>query len=124
MATDFLNIRKTENLHIVMWLLKDTCWVLLWEGAGMFMVIPTLSVAFYITWKMRHYKAELFHNLAVCSWITANSIWMTGEFFYDDTWRTAATVFFVLGILFVSYFYFLYSAMQKRKLRKAARMVS
>lgn len=99
------SIRKFENLHIVLWLLKDTCWVMSWKPMGIFMVLPTLSLAFYITWLSRNDRAELFHNLAVCSWITANSVWMAGEFFYEDTWRTAASVFFFLGILFVGWYY-------------------
>ena len=50
----------------------------------MFMILPTLSLAIYITWKNRAERAELFHNLAVCFWISANSIWMYGEFYLDD----------------------------------------
>jgi hypothetical protein len=99
------SIRKFENLHIVLWLLKDTCWVMLWKPLGMFMIVPTLSLAFYITWLMRSERAELFHNLAVCSWITANSVWMTGEFFYGDSWRSAASVFFFTGFFFVTWYY-------------------
>jgi hypothetical protein len=98
-------IRKFENLHIVMWLLKDTCWVMMYRPIGMFMVLPTLGLAFFITWKMRQLREELFHNLAVCSWITANSVWMTGEFFFDDTWRMLAGCFFFLGLAFLGWFY-------------------
>lgn len=98
-------IRKFENLHIVMWLLKDTCWVLLYRPLGMIMIIPTLSLAFYITWLAKADKAELYHNLAVCCWICANSVWMTGEFFYQDNWRFAASIFFFAGLFFVSWYY-------------------
>ncbi|MFI5218139.1 MAG: hypothetical protein ACHQNT_01535 [Bacteroidia bacterium] len=108
-------IRETENLHIVMWLLKDTCWVMDWRVAGMFMIVPTLTVAIYITWKMREHKAELFHNLAVCNWITANCIWMIGEFFYNDTLRPYARVFFALGILMVIYYYAVHLPVAKRR---------
>ena len=98
-------IRKFENMHIALWLLKDTCWVLTWRMAGMFMIVPTLCVAVYITWKMKEHRAELFHNLAVCLWITANSVWMFGEFFYDDGTRPYAIVFFIAGILCIAYYY-------------------
>jgi len=98
-------IRKFENMHIALWLLKDTCWVMDLKAAGMFMIVPTLSVAFYITWQMKEHKAELFHNLAVCFWIMANSVWMTGEFFYNDSTRPAAMVFFVAGLLCIAYYY-------------------
>ncbi len=69
------------------------------------MVVPTLLLAFFITFKSREDRAELFHNLAVCSWIMANSIWMAGEFFYEDTTRTYAAVFFALGFVFIGWYY-------------------
>ena len=99
------NIDKKQNLHIVMWLFKDTCWALSFKWIGLFMIIPTLSVAFYIAFKTRNIKEDLFHNLAICSWIIANAVWMVGDFFFEDTLRPFATVFFLLGLFFVAYFY-------------------
>lgn len=98
-------IRKFENMHIALWLIKDTSWVLLYKPVGMFMIFPTLSLAFYITWRMRKMREELMHNLAVCSWITANSIWMTGEFYTEDTWREYAAVFFFIGLAIIVWYY-------------------
>lgn len=109
------NIRGKENMHIVMWLLKDTCWVMDWKTAGIFMILPTLGLAFYITWKMRKDKSELFHNLAVCNWIIANSIWMTGEFFYDDTLRPYATVFFASGVCSIIYYYLIHNTFYRKR---------
>jgi hypothetical protein len=106
---DIKSIRGKENTHIVMWLLKDSCWVMDWKMAGLFMIVPTLSLAFYITWKMRENKSELFHNMAVCCWIIANSIWMIGEFYYDDTLRPHARVFFAAGVLCVIYYYLIHT---------------
>jgi hypothetical protein len=100
-------IRKIENLHIALWLLKDTCWVLTYKTAGMLMIIPTISVAVYLTVKLRHNTSELLHNLAVCCWIIANSVWMTGEFYAEDTYRPYATVFFGIGLLLMAYYYFI-----------------
>jgi hypothetical protein len=51
--------------------------------------------------------AELLHNLAVCSWIIANSVWMTGEFYAEDSYRPYATVFFGIGLLLMAYYYFI-----------------
>lgn len=90
-----------------MWLLKDTCWVLSYKTAGMFMIIPTISVAVYLTYKLRKTTTELLHNLAVCSWIIANSVWMTGEFYAEDSYRPYATVFFGIGLLLMAYYYFI-----------------
>jgi hypothetical protein len=103
----FRKIREYENLHILLWLLKDTCWVMLWEVAGLIMIVPTIGVAIHITWLRRHIRADLFHNMAICFWIAANSIWMIGEFFFDDTLRPAAIIFFVSGLISVGYYYIL-----------------
>lgn len=99
------SISKKQNLHIVMWLFKDSCWVLSFKWLGVFMIIPTLTVAFYITYQSRASKIDLFHNLAICSWIIANAIWMVGDFFFNDTFRPYATIFFIAGLILVAYFY-------------------
>lgn len=101
----FDRIRKFENVHILLWLLKDSCWLMDWRVAGMFMVVPTIAMAFYITWLSRSVLKELIHNLAVCCWIMANSIWMAGEFFLNDTTRPVAFVFFLLGLGSIAGFY-------------------
>jgi len=101
----FTKLRKFENMHIALWLLKDTCWVMDFKPGGLFMIVPTLSVAFYLTWQLRKEKAELFHNLAVCFWIMANSVWMIGEFYFNDSTRPLAAVFFAVGLLSIAYFY-------------------
>lgn len=103
----FKNIRKYENLHIVLWLLKDTCWALLWKTGGIIMIIPTLLVAIHIAYLSRKKIADFFHNIAVCSWICANGIWMMGEFFYDDGLRNYALIFFVIGLIVVGAYYLL-----------------
>ena len=76
--------RRTENLHIVFWLMKDISWCLLWRTLGMIMIVPTLGAAIYITWRARHIRADLAHNLAIVFWITANAWWMTAEFYGFD----------------------------------------
>jgi hypothetical protein len=102
---DVAKIRKFENLHIAMWLVKDTCWVMDLHVAGMIMIAPTLSLAFFITWMFRKSVSETVHNSAVCLWIMANSIWMTGEFFYEDTLRPFATCFFIAGLMVIACYY-------------------
>ncbi|MFQ3596843.1 MAG: hypothetical protein SNJ55_08275 [Chloroherpetonaceae bacterium] len=95
------SVRKFENMHIVLWLLKDVCWVTDFKVGGMVMIAPTLGLALYLTWRFRADRTEVLNNAAVCTWICANSIWMTGEFFFDDTLRPYAVVFFVIGFLFI-----------------------
>lgn len=101
----FLDFRKIENLHILLWLLKDICWVADLKWMGTFMILPTISVAIWLTWKMRKSYSELMHNLAVIAWILANSVWMIGEFFFDDGTRPIALIFFGLGLVLLFVFY-------------------
>jgi hypothetical protein len=98
--------RRTENLHIVFWLLKDLCWVMLWRPLGLAMIVPTIGAALLITWQTRKIKSELLHNLAVVFWILANSYWMISEFFSDDDeLRYYAVIPFSIGIVIIAYYY-------------------
>lgn len=99
-------IRRFENLHILLWLVKDLCWVTFSKAAGILMIIPTLLLAIFITWRTREVRAELAHNIAICMWICANSVWMIGEFYFNDSTRQLAVVFFVTGLLSMLYYYF------------------
>jgi hypothetical protein len=101
----FNRIREYENFHIFLWLVKDTCWVMIWEVAGLIMIIPTILAALHITWLRRHIRTDLFHNIAVSCWISGNSIWMIGEFFYDDGLRPPALLCFIAGLVSVLYYY-------------------
>ena len=76
--------RRFENLHIVFWLMKDISWCLLWRGLGLFMIVPTLGAAIFITWRARANRTDFAHNLAVVFWISANAWWMIAEFFEFD----------------------------------------
>jgi uncharacterized membrane protein (GlpM family) len=75
---------------------------------GMLMIIPTLVVAIHLAWKSRNTLSDLFHNIAVCLWISANAIWMTGEFFYNDGFRPYATVLFAIGLVVVGFYYLIH----------------
>ena len=106
--------RWIENLHILLWLIKDTCWALVWRPGAIIMIIPTMSVAFYLLYRSKHSKTELAHNAAVCMWITANSIWMIGEFYNTDL-RYIAVVFFGIGLLILLLYYLLYFVKDMRE---------
>ena len=99
MPVEDVKLRKLENAHILLWLVKDACWVMEIKMLGVLMIIPTLIMAFYLTWSTRRWVHEFYHNLAVCCWIAANSIWMAGEFFFQDATRPFAIFFFVLGFI-------------------------
>ncbi|HRH66945.1 MAG TPA: hypothetical protein PLU53_11650 [Bacteroidia bacterium] len=110
------DIRKIENFHILLWLLKDLCWVSLSKIMGVVMIVPTLAFAVYITWKNRFDKTELLHNLAICSWICANSVWMIGEFYFEDGTRGISMFFFLAGLASMAYYYLIEDL--PRRLRK------
>lgn len=101
-----LKFRRTENLHILFWLVKDISWAMLWRPLGMMMLVPTLAVAIIITWQTRKIIAELFHNLAVVFWITANGYWMIVEFYgYDEQLRVYTAIPFSIGLFFILIYY-------------------
>lgn len=107
--------RKIENLHILMWLLKDLCWAMLWKPLGVAMLVPTFAVALLITWQTRHLKSELFHNLAVTFWICANGYWMIIEFLgYDEELRIYTAIPFGIGLLFIALYYLVILPKEKR----------
>jgi hypothetical protein len=107
--------RKVENLHILLWLLKDICWALNLKYPALIMIIPTLLVAVLITYQTRKITSELLHNLAIDFWITANCTWMVGEFFHWDQNLIGAyglrefSIFpFSIGLLILAYYYLYY----------------
>ena len=105
-----------ENGHILLWLIKDTCWAMEFKPGGIFMIAPTMGVAIYLLLRSRHSRADLFHNIAVCLWITANSVWMTGEFFKIEL-RPAAVGIFLTGLAtLLSYYIFFFSRDLKSEL--------
>jgi hypothetical protein len=110
--------RRTENLHILFWLLKDISWAMLWKPLGLAMLAPTLTVAVLITWQTRYIKAELFHNLAVTFWICANGYWMIVEFLDKDAeLRKYTAIPFAIGLFFILTYYLYILPREKRQNR-------
>lgn len=120
--------RKMENLHILFWLIKDISWCMIWKTLGILMVLPTLGIALVITWRNRTNKSELAHNLAIVFWITANSYWMSSEFFGFDTAQLAphitgkklALLPFLIGLAILAYYYLVQKPREARAIRTAA----
>ena len=106
-------INKLENLHIVFWLLKDIAWCMIWKPLGIAMVLPTLFISVIIACKYRHLKHEVYHNVAIICWITANSYWMISEFFNFDalhlfhqfTYKQIAIIPFFIGLCTLTWYY-------------------
>ena len=99
-------LRHIENLHIPLWLTKDTCWLMQWKTFGVVMIVPTLGVAILIAlmnWKEK--DDEFWINMAICLWITANAFWMCMEFFSHEEFKFYSGIPFALGFVCVGVFY-------------------
>ncbi|MCW3076967.1 MAG: hypothetical protein JWO32_1576 [Bacteroidetes bacterium] len=97
-------IRKYESMHIVFWLIKDTCWMLELKWLGAVMMVPTLTLAIYLIYKTLK-TPDVYINTAIFFWIAANSFWMMMEFFNDNQYKYFASIPFALGFVFVAIFY-------------------
>lgn len=100
----FQKIRQYEHLHIVFWLIKDSCWMLEWRWAGALVMLPTLYLAIYIMLKTFG-SIDFYINAAIFFWILANSYWMMMEFFNDNELKHYALFPFSMGFIFVGLFF-------------------
>jgi hypothetical protein len=99
-----VNSQRFDNIHILLWLIKDTCWMLEWRILGTLMIIPTMGVAIYLAAKST--GEEIFWiNIAICFWITANAYWMVCEFIEMETYKDYAGIPFAMGLMAVAFFY-------------------
>ncbi len=106
-------IRRFESMHIVFWLIKDSCWMLELKWLGAFMIIPTLFLAIYLVYRTFKLK-DFYINTAIFFWILANSFWMLMEFFNNNHYKQFALIPFFLGLIFVILFY--WKAVYKSKI--------
>ena len=98
------NGSRFDNLHILLWLLKDTCWLLEWKSLGTLMIAPTIGVALYLAAKST--AEDIFWiNVAICFWISANAYWMVCEFVEMEMYKDYAGIPFALGLMSVAVFY-------------------
>ncbi len=92
-------------MHILFWLIKDSCWMLELKWLGAIMIIPTLFLAIYIVIKTTG-NVDFYINMAVFFWISANSFWMVMEFFNHNQHKNLASIPFALGFIFVALFFY------------------
>lgn len=103
--TQVTTTNRIENLHVLVWLMKDFSWCSSWHWLGIICIAPTLVVAAKIAFDSRKSIPDLVHNVAVVLWICANITWMVGEFFYEDHTRSYAKAFFFSGMLLLGGYY-------------------
>jgi hypothetical protein len=97
-------IRRFESMHIVFWLIKDSCWMLELKWLGVIMIFPTVFLAIYLAYKTLKTR-DFYINTAIFFWISANSFWMLMEFFNDNRYKHFAIIPFACGLIFVALFY-------------------
>jgi quinol-cytochrome oxidoreductase complex cytochrome b subunit len=114
-------VREYENFHIVLWLLKDSFWLMEWKLVGVLVIVPVITVAFYITWLDRKSQTSLFHNLAIICWLCGDSIWMIGDFFLNSRLKLLPASFFAAGLVFLVIYYFGILPMRKYQQAKTKR---
>ena len=47
-------IRKLENLHVLVWILKDYSWMLKFKLLGSLMILPAIAISGFIAWELRN----------------------------------------------------------------------
>lgn len=109
----FSEVKHVENFHILLWLLKDLCWMHEWVTLASIVFVPTLFFAIYICIITWNNHLALVVNLAVLCWISANSCWMFEEFYHLPL-KPTATIFFGSGIIIM--LYYLYQIMVRKQL--------
>ena len=102
--TDRTLASRFDNMHVLLWLIKDTCWMLEWRVLGTAMILPTIAVAVLLAARSRHERL-FWINLAICFWISANSYWMLCEFFGHEDIKNGAGIPFAFGFLAVAVYY-------------------
>jgi hypothetical protein len=102
---EFSHSYKIDNLHILLWLLKDLSWLMSWKLLGIFMILPTFCAAIFITQKTRKEAQDFFHNLAMTFWIVANSAWMLCEFFDFEEMKIFAAIPFFIGLALICFYW-------------------
>lgn len=90
---------KFDGIHLLLWLIKDTLWVMGFKYATLLMIIPTVSYTCYLLYKNRENRSFFILYIAILFWLLGNSAWIVNDFFLQNKYNTVCYVFFILGIL-------------------------
>ena len=103
MRTKF-SYSQLDNLHILIWLIKDVMWLTENKFFGVLMIIPAFGLSLLLTIRTFKYRFRFLVNLSVTFWIAANSTWMLDEF-YSLNIKWMALALFIAGILSMICYY-------------------
>jgi hypothetical protein len=87
------NSLDLQELHVILWLLKDIFWCLKLNVLATFMVFPTAFLTIFLLVKE---KDKRLLNLTLFSWVLMNITWMLHEI--HDTPEWPIKVFMLLGV--------------------------
>ena len=135
-----------ENIYILFWLLKDIFWsggtgdltefnhglIIFYETMGIFFGALTLAVYVALAWLYRNHTERFLDCVTTMLWISANFVWMCGEFFvryqsmthdddsqgHDNITRLIASVLFSCGIALQLYIVYAATCGRIRVLRR------
>ena len=83
----FQSWRAYENLHIVLWMLKDYSWNTLNKPLWFASTIPTVLIGIdfvYTTGRAENMIIDHVHYISQLLWVGGNLAWAAGELFTDD----------------------------------------
>ncbi len=89
-------IKLFEKLHIPLWIVKDTFWMLGLGWYSLAFALPTIILSIVLVWFKR--GNEKLMELMMGFWLTANTLWMCHEQFHTDT-QTMALAMFLCGLI-------------------------
>lgn len=94
---------KFDSIHLLLWLIKDTVWVMGFKHIAIFMIFPTVGYTCFLLYK--NYSDQNYFILysAILCWLLGNSAWILNDFLFDNKYNKVSYLFFALGILITCY---------------------
>ena len=92
---------KFDSIHLLLWLVKDTLWVMGFKYATLFMILPTVGYTFYLLSKNYQDKNYFILYLAILCWLLGNSAWILNDFLFENKYNVICYALFLLGIAII-----------------------
>ena len=90
---------QIDTWHILLWLLKDTLWVMSFKYLAIAMIIPTVLYTLYILKLNYQQKFYFFNYLAILFWLLGNSFWILNDFLFNQKYVWVCYILFSIGIV-------------------------
>ena len=90
---------QIDTWHILLWLLKDTLWVMSFKYLAIAMIVPTVLYTLYILKKHYQQRIYFFNYLAILFWLLGNSFWILNDFLLNEKYDWVCYILFSVGIV-------------------------